>query len=38
LREREEQVFVGQQRVFPPTCFLDGAVDDSLRGISNLAG
>ncbi len=37
LREGQEQVFIGQQRVFPPTCLLDRAVDDSLRSISNLA-
>ena len=38
LRERQEQMLVRQQGMFPPTCFLDGAVDNPLRGISNLAG
>ena len=38
LREREEDVLVGQQRVLAATGFFDRAVDDALRGFANLAG
>jgi hypothetical protein len=31
-------MLVGEHRVFPPTCFLEGTIDYPLRGISNLAG
>ena len=37
LRERQEDVFVGQQRVFAPARLFDRAVDDALRGFANLA-
>ena len=37
LREREKHVFVGQQRVLAAARFLDGAVDDALRGFADLA-
>ena len=37
LREGEEQMFVGQQRVLAAASFLDRAVDDALRGFGDLA-
>ena len=37
LRERQEEMLVGEQRVLPPACFFDGAVDYPLRGVGNLA-
>src|SRR4051812_48272478 len=37
LREREKYVFVGQQRVITPPRFLDGAVNDALSRLTNLA-
>ena len=37
LRERQENMFVGQQRVLAPARFLDRAIDDPLRGFANLA-
>ena len=37
LREGEEEVFVGQQRVLAPAGLFDGAVDDALRSFANLA-
>ena len=37
LREREKEVFVGQQRVLAPARLFDRAVDDPLRGFANLA-
>ena len=37
LREREEQMLVGQQRVLAAASFLDRPVDDALRGFANLA-
>ena len=37
LREREEDMFVGEQRVLAPARFFDRAVDDALRGFANLA-
>ena len=38
LRKREKDVFVGQQRVLAAPSLLDRAVDDALRGFTNLAG
>ena len=37
LGEREEDVLVGEQRVVAAARFLDRAIDDPLRGFSNLA-
>jgi len=37
LRERQKDVFVGQQRMFPATGFLDRSVDNSLSGLAYLA-
>ena len=37
LREREEDVLVGQQRVVAAPRFLDRAVDDPLGGLADLA-
>ena len=37
LREREEDMFVGEQRVLAPPRLFDGAVDDALRRFTNLA-
>ena len=37
LREREEDVFVGEQRVIAAPRFLNRAVDDPLGGFTNLA-
>ena len=37
LREREKDVFVGQQRVLAAARFFDRAVDDALGGFANLA-
>ena len=37
LGEREEDVFVGEQRVLAAPRFLDRAVDDPLRGFADLA-
>ena len=34
LREREENVLVGQQRMLPPPGLLERAIDDSLRGFA----
>ena len=38
LRKRQEDVFVGEQRMLAATCFLDRAVDDALRGFAILLG
>ena len=37
LREREKDVFVGQQRMLAAPRFFDRAIDDALRGFANLA-
>jgi hypothetical protein len=37
LREREEDVFVGQEGMVPPTRFLDRPVHDPLRRLTDLA-
>ncbi len=37
LGERQEQVLVGQQRVFASASFLDRPVDDALRGFGDFA-
>ena len=37
LRERQEQMLVREQGMFPPTRFFDRAIDNPLRGFGNLA-
>jgi hypothetical protein len=37
LREGEEDVLVGEQRVITPSRFLDSAIDDTLCGFADLA-
>ena len=37
LREREEKMLVGQQRVLAAARFFDRAIDDALRGFADLA-
>ena len=37
LCERQKQVFVGQQRMLATARLFDGAVDDALRGLPDLA-
>jgi hypothetical protein len=38
LRERQEDVLVGQQSVFTPARLFDGAVDNPLCGFAYLGG
>jgi hypothetical protein len=37
LRERQKDVFVGEQRMFPAASFLDSPVDNSLSGLAYFA-
>src|SRR5688572_16858199 len=37
LREREKDVLIGEQRMIPATRFLNGAIDHTLCGFTNLA-
>ena len=38
LRKGDKQVLVAQDTVLAPPCVLDGAVDDALGGLADLAG
>ena len=38
LRKRDEQMFVREKGVFAPARGFDGAVDDALGAVTNLAG
>ncbi len=37
LRERQKEMFIGEQRMLASAGFFGGAVHDALRGVANLA-